>query len=126
MAANLKFVGISPTRIAIAFSNSTRRLNSPASSASVVASSVSARAIVQLVADAAFKAAARETHQFAPQLDLAAHCRDFGIERAQREIILRDVGLQVSKTLCMAASELCASARALSKLRRTRPHRSIS
>ena len=43
--ANLKVDGLEPTKIASAFSNSERRLASDAASASVVASSVSARAM---------------------------------------------------------------------------------
>ncbi len=93
-AASSKLVGISPTRIAMAFSSSTRRLSNAASSTSVVASSVSARATSEFVADAAVETAAREAHEFLSQLDLADDRGQFAVQGAEPKIVLRQIGLQ--------------------------------
>ena len=46
---------------------------------------------IQFVADAAFKAAADQSHLFSAQAHRARDGRDFSVERAEREIILRDI-----------------------------------
>jgi len=77
---------------------------------------------VEIVANASVKAAPDQSHLFLSQINRAGHGGDFGIECPEPEIILRDVSLQSQQDIANAASEPCASARALSNPRRTRPH----
>ena len=49
---------------------------------------------IEFVADAAFEAAAHQPHLLLAQVHRAGDGGDFRVERAEREIVLRDVGLQ--------------------------------
>jgi hypothetical protein len=49
---------------------------------------------IEFIADAAFVAAADQLHLFLAQAHRAGHRGDFGVERAQGKIILRDIGLE--------------------------------
>jgi hypothetical protein len=49
---------------------------------------------VEVVADAAVETAADQLHLFLAQINRAGHGGDFGVERPEPEIILRDVGLE--------------------------------
>ena len=80
----------------------------------------------KFVANAAVETAAHQSHLFLAQIHRAGHGGDLRVERPESEIILRDVGLQRQQHIAERRERPWASARALSKPRRTRPHKSIS